>query len=141
MLAGARLGNHARLAHAAGEENLADGVVDFVRAGMVEVLAFEIYFGAAKFARETFGKIKRRGAAAELLEIIGQLTLKFWVLLRAEIFRLELLERMHQGLRHVTSAIRPKMALGVGQGRFGNCAHADIFTQRGQTRKGFSRNR
>jgi hypothetical protein len=44
VLAGAGLGDDPRLAHAAGEEDLADGVVDFVRAGVKQILALEINF-------------------------------------------------------------------------------------------------
>lgn len=41
VLAGAGLGDDAGLAHAAGQQGLADGVVDLVRAGVVEVFALE----------------------------------------------------------------------------------------------------
>jgi hypothetical protein len=40
VLACAGFGDDAGLAHAAGEEDLADGVVDFVGAGVEEVFAF-----------------------------------------------------------------------------------------------------
>ena len=65
VLAGAGFGDDARLAHAPGEQDLADGVVDLVRAGVEEVLALEIDLRAAEFAGEAFGKVERRGAAAE----------------------------------------------------------------------------
>ena len=48
MLAGAGLGDDARLAHAAGEQDLAEHVVDLVRAGVVQLLALEIDFRAAR---------------------------------------------------------------------------------------------
>ena len=115
VLARAGFGDDARLAHAPGQQDLADGVVDLVRAGVVQILALEIDFRAAQFAGEPFGKIQRRGPSAKFLEVIRQFALKFRVLLRAEIFRLQLLQRMHQRLRHITSAVRAKMALGVGQ--------------------------
>ena len=67
VLARAGFGDDARLAHALGEQDLADGVVDFVRAGVEQVFALEINFCAAEFAREAFGEIERRGAAAEFL--------------------------------------------------------------------------
>ena len=102
MLARAGLGDDARLAHAPGEQDLADGIVDFVRAGVEQILALEINFRAAQFAREAFGEIKRRGAADKFREVIGQLALKFRIVLGAEIFRLQLLQRVHQRLRHVT---------------------------------------
>ena len=40
--AGAGLGDHARLAHAAGQQDLPEHVVHLVRAGVIEVLALEI---------------------------------------------------------------------------------------------------
>ncbi len=42
MLAGARLGDNPLLSHAAREQSLADGVVDLVCTGMVEVLALQV---------------------------------------------------------------------------------------------------
>ena len=47
VLAGARLGHDPLLAEPLGEQRLADGVVDLVRAGVVEVLALEPDLGAA----------------------------------------------------------------------------------------------
>jgi hypothetical protein len=41
MLASARFGNHAGLAHAFGEHGLADGVVDFVGARVIQVFTFQ----------------------------------------------------------------------------------------------------
>ncbi len=42
MLAGARLGDDALLAHAQGQQTLADGVVDLVGAGVQQVFALEV---------------------------------------------------------------------------------------------------
>jgi hypothetical protein len=47
VLARAGLGDDARLAHAAGEQRLPDGVVDLVRAGVVQVFALEVDLRAA----------------------------------------------------------------------------------------------
>ena len=63
VLARAGLGDDARLAHALGQQDLAHGVVDLVRAGVEQVFALEINLRAAEFLGEAFGKIKRRGAA------------------------------------------------------------------------------
>ena len=136
VLARAGLGDDAGLAHAFGEQDLADGVVDLVRAGVEQVLALEKNFRAAEFAREAFGEIKRCGPATEFPEIILELALKRRVFLGAEVFGLQLLQRVHQRLRHEASAVGTEMALGVGQIQIGNCAHALIFTQRHERRKG-----
>ena len=47
VLAGAGLGDDARLAHAPGEQDLAEAVVDLVAAGVVELVALEVDLGAA----------------------------------------------------------------------------------------------
>ena len=70
MLAGAGFGDDAGLAHAPGKEDLADGVVDFVGAGVEQVFALEVDFRAAEFAREAFGEVKGSGPAAKFAQII-----------------------------------------------------------------------
>ena len=61
MLAGARLGDDAALAQAAGEDGLAERVVQLVRAGVEEVLALEV----DPLARsETLGE-RERGRRSE----------------------------------------------------------------------------
>jgi hypothetical protein len=58
--AGAGLGDDPRLAHALGQQRLADRVVDLVRAGVVEVLALEPDL-AAGLRAEALGQVQRRG--------------------------------------------------------------------------------
>ena len=55
MLAGASLGDDAAFAHAFGEQDLANAVVDFVRPGVEQILALKINLRAAQVARETLG--------------------------------------------------------------------------------------
>ena len=61
--AGARFGDQAFLAHAFGEERLADRVVYLVRAGVVEVLSLQIDLRAAHLFRQTLGEIERGSAS------------------------------------------------------------------------------
>ena len=60
MLAGPGLGRDARLAHALGEQRLAERIVDLVRAGMAEVFALQINLRAAQFGREIGAEKERR---------------------------------------------------------------------------------
>ena len=113
VLARARLGDDARLAHAPRQQDLADAVVDLVRAGVEQVFALEINLRPAQLAREPLGKIQRRRAAAKLLQVILELALKFRVALRPEIFGLQLLQRMHQRLRHIPAAVGAEMAARI----------------------------
>ena len=123
MLAGNGLGDHPCLGHAAGEQNLAHGVVDLVRAGVEQVLALEVNLGSAQFAGQPLRQVERRGASAKLPQVISQFPLEFLILLRAVILLLQLLEGVHKGFRHVTSAVRPKTPVRIRQAGNHGCAH------------------
>ena len=123
MLAGAGFGDDALLAHAPGQKNLTHGVIDFVRPGVKQVFPLEIHFRSAQFAREPFREVQWRWPAAEFAQVIIQLALKLGILLRAEVFRLELLQRVHQRLGDESPAVRPKAAFGVGQVSGSDGAH------------------
>jgi hypothetical protein len=69
MLAGAGLGDDALLAHSPRHHDLAKHIVDLVRAGVVELLALEIDFGAAKMLGEALGEIQRRRPADIVPEV------------------------------------------------------------------------
>ena len=73
--------------------------------------------------RQTFGEVQRRGSPAEFAQVVIQLPLKLRVMLRAEVFLLQLLQRVHQRLGHEPSAVGTEMSLGVRQILSGNSAH------------------
>ncbi len=76
VLAGACLGNDAGPAHASGEQDLAQHIVDLVGAGVIELVALEIDFGAAEVAGQALGEIKRARAAYVVLQEIVELLLE-----------------------------------------------------------------
>ncbi len=51
MLTGASLSDNAPFAHSMREQNLTERVVNLVRAGMEQIFAFQINFGAGELAR------------------------------------------------------------------------------------------
>ena len=63
MLARARLGDHAPLPHSQRQKRLAERVIDFVRAGVVEVLALQVNLRPATFLAQPRGMIQRRRPA------------------------------------------------------------------------------
>ena len=81
VLAGAGFGDDALLAHAPGEQGLADGVVDLVRAGVVEVFALQVNLRAAELFRPAFGMIDRARAADVMLQFVGKFRLEFGIAL------------------------------------------------------------
>ncbi len=88
MLAGAGLGDDAGLAHAAGELDLAEAIVDLVRAGMVQLVALEIDLGAAETLGQPLGEIERAGAAGIMGVELVQLGLEARIALGGLIGRL-----------------------------------------------------
>ena len=60
VLSGAGFGDDAFFAHAAGQEPLAETVVDLVGAGVQQILTFEVNFGAAKLVGQAGCQIERR---------------------------------------------------------------------------------
>src|SRR5206468_804954 len=63
MLAGTCLGDDAALAHSLRQQNLSEGIVDFVRAGVEQVFALQINFRARELVGIAFSEIERRRSA------------------------------------------------------------------------------
>ena len=66
MLARAGFGNDARLAHLHDQQALADGVIDFMRAGVEQIFALQINAWSAEFFGEPRSELQRRRAAGEI---------------------------------------------------------------------------
>src|SRR5947209_3431748 len=125
MHAGPGLGDDARFAHAAGQQDLTEHVVDLVRAGVIEVLALEIDFCAAATARSgdaakmlghALGEVERRGAPDVILEVTVHLAAEAGIVLRLGVGRLQLKNERHQRLGDEASAIETEMPALVGSG-------------------------
>jgi hypothetical protein len=109
----------APVAHAPRQQDLAQAVVDLVRAGVEQVLAFEKDAGAAQVFAETFGFIQRGWAAGVVVQQVVEFGLKSGVLAGGGIGLLQLLQRGHERLRDVAPAVGTEVAASVGGGRFG----------------------
>ena len=116
-------GDDARLAHAPGQQDLADAVVDLVRPRVEQVFALEVNLRPAQFPGQALRQVKRRGPAAELSQVILELALELRVLLRPEVLGLQLVQRVHQRLRHVTAPVRAEVAARIGHRLAGNRTH------------------
>ena len=105
VLAGAGLGDHARLAHALGEQRLPERVVDLVRAGVGEVLALQPDLAARRAPRAApRGRAasggRRSRAAARRARATNAGSAR-----AAEPLALELVQRRDQRLGHVAAAV------------------------------------
>ena len=116
MHAGAGFRDHARLAHAARQHDLAEHVVHLVRAGVIEVFALEIDFRAAEMLRHALGEIERRRPADIVREMAVHLRLERRIGLRLRIGLLEREDQRHQRLGDEAAAIDAEMPALVGAG-------------------------
>ncbi len=98
----------ARLAHLHGKESLADGVVDFVRSSVEQILTLEVNARPAQFFGEARGKLQRRGAAGEVLQQILKLRLEGGIGFCEFVGALKFEERHHERFGNVAAAVRPK---------------------------------
>ena len=114
VLARAGLGDDALLAHAFGEQCLPDGVVDFVRARVVEVFAFEVNLRAAAVVGQVFREVKQARAADEGFQVVLQLGLEDGVSSSLPISCVEFVQRRDEGFGHVAPAVNAEAPAFVG---------------------------
>ena len=113
VLAGAGLGDDALLAHAAGEERLADDVVDLVGSGVEHVLALEVDAGAAAMLGQRLGEIEAGRTAGVVAQHVGVLLLERRVAAGFVVGLGQVQQRGHQRLRDVETAEAAEAAPGV----------------------------
>ena len=113
--AGAGLGDHARLAHATRKERLADGVVDLVRAGVVQILALDVDLRAAAELGEALRMVDRARASDVVLQLVAELGFELRIVARRGVRGAQLLERLRQRLGNEDAAVGAEVATLVGQ--------------------------
>ena len=126
VLARAGLSNDARLAHFHGEKALADGVVDFVRAGMQQILALQINARSAELRCKARSKLQRRGTPGEILQQFLKFGLKSGIGLGEFVDALQFKQRHHQRFGDVASAVRTETARDVSRDSE-SCAHGNEY--------------
>src|SRR5947207_211153 len=117
MLAGAGLGDNATLAHATRQQYLSDGVVNFVRAGVKQILALQIDAGSAACFSQSLREEKRRGPSGKVMQQPIEFALKTFISARGFVGRRQFLERRHQSFGHepaaITAPVTERIRLGV----------------------------
>ena len=127
VLAGARLGDHPPLAHAARQQRLAQRVVDLVGAGMVEVFAFQVDAGPAAMRAQALGEVQGRRPADVVPIQLGQLLVELRIGDGLLVLGGQLLQRVGEGFGDVAAAEGPKTAGGIGNASAGR--HADWLAE------------
>ena len=107
------------LAHAPRQQDLAEHVVDLVRAGVVQLVALEVDLGAAQPLGQPLGEVERRGAADVVRPEVVHLGPEAGVGLRLLVLRLEVEDQRHQRLGDETPAEVAEAAALVGAGAEG----------------------
>src|SRR6202022_2084219 len=126
VLTRAGFSDDAGLAHFHREKTLADGVIDFVRAGVEKIFAFEIAARAAKIFRETFRELQRGGAPGEIFEQRGEVSLKGGVGFCEIVDRFEFEQRNHERFGDVAAAVRTETAWNGGSDDNLLCGHSEV---------------
>ena len=98
------------LAHAPGEQNLAEAIVDLVRAGVVQLVALEVDLRAAQMRGQPLGEIERARPAGIVLVEPAHLLVERRIVLRLLIGGADLPDERHQRLGHIAAAIKAEMA-------------------------------
>ncbi len=115
VLARARFGDDSSLTHPLGEQNLTKRVVNFMRAGVKQILPFEIDFRAAEFLRQAFGKIERCRATGKIAQQLREFVLKRGIIFGAFVFPNEFVQRRHQRFRNEHPTVNAEMTASVRQ--------------------------
>src|SRR5690606_1481311 len=114
VLAGAGLGDDPGLAHAAGQQRLADGVVHLVRAGVVQVLSLEQDPRTAGLAAQAPGEVHRAGAADVVRQVLVERGDEGRIGARGVVGGGELAQRLDERLGDEAPAVPAEVAAGVG---------------------------
>ncbi len=89
---------------------MAKHIVDFMRAGVVELVTLQIDFRTAHMFRQALGKVKRARAADIMCVEGGKLSVKRRIGLSFSIGFLKIEDKWHQGLGHKSTTEISKMA-------------------------------
>ena len=114
MLAGAGFGDDFGFAHAPGKQGLAHHIVDFVGAGMVQLVALQIQLGTAIVGAQTGGQEERAGPADVMLFVVFELVDKSGVPLGGGVGFLHLKDQWHQRFGDKAPAEYSEMSALVG---------------------------
>src|SRR6185312_16602540 len=114
VLAGAGLRDDPRLAHALGEQHLAERVVHLVRAGVVQVLALQVDLKPGRLGQAP-GRVQRARPPHPVAQEMLELELEAGVRAGRDPGLLELVERRDQGLRHVPAPVGAEALVHRGQ--------------------------
>ena len=121
VLAGTGLGDDPGLAHAHRQQDLADAVVDLVRAGVVQFVALEPDLGPmpvrcalAQLFGQARREIERAGPAHIMLEQVLELRLERRVGLRGGVFAFKIEDQRHQRFGDIAPTELAEVAAFVG---------------------------
>ena len=114
VLSGAGFGDDFGLTHAPGQQRLTHDVVDFMGAGMVQLVALEIELCAAEMRRQSAGEIERARPAYIVFVIPTQLGPEIRIGLGGAPGFLDIEDQRHQSFGDIATAENSEMSVLVG---------------------------
>ena len=117
VLACSGLRDNSLLAHTASEQDLADGIVDLVGAGVEQVLALEVNLCTSELPGQPFGEVEGSGPSDKLTQKIIELFLKGGIMACRFVFALKIEQRRHQSLWDEATSVRTEVTMRVGDAR------------------------
>ena len=110
VLTGAGFSYNALFAQSFGKQSLSDAVIDFMCAGVIQLVALEIDFCAAKMFGHALGQIERAGSTDIMLEQTIQLGFEARISFGVIIGLFQIQNQRHQGFSDKTPAKNTEMA-------------------------------
>src|ERR1700674_1351603 len=115
VLAGARLGDHSRLAESFRQQRLADAIVYLVRTGVIQILALEIDLRAAELFGPALRVIDRARPADIMLELRFEFSDEGGIVLIARVLVAKLVERRDKRLGDEHAAVGAEVSARIRQ--------------------------
>mmetsp|Transcript_9355 Transcript_9355/g.20199 ORF Transcript_9355/g.20199 Transcript_9355/m.20199 type:complete len:541 (+) Transcript_9355:716-2338(+) len=103
-------GNNTGLSNAFGQQSLSNGVVDFVRTSVCQILAFEPNSGATREFGQTVSSVQRCGPANKIPTVFVKLGQEVRIILNLVILLFNFFKRNRQSLRDVLPSEVSKFA-------------------------------
>ena len=118
VLSGTGFGDDPFLAHFLGQEALAQGVVDLVGPGVVQVFPFQINLGSAQILGHLFRIVQQAGPVGIVMVQGPQFLEEFRIILEPVVGFVQLQHCVHQGFRYILAAVSAKSSIAHDSSSF-----------------------
>ena len=118
VLAGAGFGDDPFLPHLFGQQALAQGIVDLVGSGMVQIFPFQVDLGASQVFGHFFRIVQQAGPVGIVMVQGPEFLEEFRIVLETVVGFFQLQHCVHQGFRYILAAVSAKSSFAHGFSSF-----------------------